>query len=144
VSFSDEVYEEFGRTADLAQAFECELGTAILTAEAGRAGLFRAQDPEAASRILDAIDARTLGASLKVFRKTIEIPGEVEALFERALTIRNRLMHGFFLRRFPRALQEGGNERTAQELRLDRAELERARAEAEKISEQLMESLRDS
>ena len=137
--FSDDVYLEFGRAADLAQAFECELGTALLVQDAIEAGLHSFPDADAGDRLQQAIDRRTLGASLNVFRTRFTLDNEVENTFKRALEIRNSLMHGFFLLRFPSVQTADGNRTIVDELRLYQRDLERARASAGRISTRLIE-----
>lgn len=93
----EDVYLGFGRLAELAQLLETELGTAILAHDAIERKMYVQADVDAAKRLLEAIEKKTLGASLSAIRSRFNITDELSSLFDRALQTRNLLMHRFFL-----------------------------------------------
>ncbi|MFV0444314.1 MAG: hypothetical protein ACK5Q5_12160, partial [Planctomycetaceae bacterium] len=87
----DELYAEFGITAEAAQLFETELGTLLLGIRALEHGWLFRPAPIEARRILDKIEAHTLGRLLGVIRSRISFDEGTADCFNSALATRNRL-----------------------------------------------------
>ena len=94
----DELYAKFGITAEAAQLFETALGTLLLGAEGLKKGWYEIPDPATGTETLARIENSTLGRLLKSTQGVVDFDDELIALFQDALTTRNRLMHGFYLR----------------------------------------------
>jgi hypothetical protein len=93
----DDVYREFGKTVELAQLLETELGTLLLAQEAIQHDAFTLDVWESGAQVVKAIEKRTLGQSLGEIRKRYHISDDLESVFDQALAARNRLAHGFYL-----------------------------------------------
>jgi len=91
-----EVYAKFGEAAEAAQLLETEIGNVLLSAAIERHGLQKTQDKALAKKILNDVDAKTLG-QLVLALKSVRKPNEaLEGLLTIALSERNRLNHAFY------------------------------------------------
>ena len=92
------LYTEFGRTAEMAQVMEVEAGNLALTF------VSLAFDPETITdderrffrAVAEDVNRRTFGYLLKEIRKIGNIDEEIESSINMALEKRNYLVHGFF------------------------------------------------
>lgn len=92
----DQVYLKFGEVAEAAQLFETNLGTVILATRAVSESWHKKPDPNAARKVLESINRKTLGVLLNEVRKIITFDSNTEKLLIDALNARNELMHGFY------------------------------------------------
>ncbi len=94
----DDVYRKFGETSEAAQLLETELGTMLLMLGCIEADLLENPDSEKATEIYKQINRHTLGQMIKKLgHKTTSIV-HLEDLLTKALAVRNRLAHSFYLR----------------------------------------------
>ncbi|MDP2183087.1 MAG: hypothetical protein Q8K99_11030 [Actinomycetota bacterium] len=95
----DDVYREFGKAAEIAQAIEYDLGRVLLVHEGieQRVYVLDAWEPDRA--FMDAVQHNTLGRSLRKFRLNYNLVGDFSPLDD-ALEARNSLAHRFFLQHF--------------------------------------------
>lgn len=104
----DDVYRKFGETFEAAQLLETQLGTMLLEIDAIEADLFENPDREKATEIYCRINRHTLGQLIKKFGCANVSAPHLDALLSRALAVRNRLSHTFYLRHnFRRSTEEG-------------------------------------
>lgn len=89
-----ETFELFGRAAFLAQLFENNMVTLIMTMRGGVGQKFKSR-PEAQSYI-DRLHRDNLGPLKGRLGKLTRIGEEVDQMLEHAITGRNRLIHHFF------------------------------------------------
>lgn len=94
----DELYAKFGITAEVAQLFETELETLLLSVSAIENGWHVTPDPVNARKALDQIEAHTLGRLLGVLKGKVAFDEQLAEQFASALKARNRLNHGFYER----------------------------------------------
>lgn len=94
----DELYAKFGITAEAAQLFETELGTLLLSVSAIENGWYVTPDPVNARKVLDQIEAHTLGRLLGALKGKVAFDEQLAERFASALKARNRLNHGFYER----------------------------------------------
>ncbi|WP_036041563.1 hypothetical protein [Bradyrhizobium yuanmingense] len=106
----ERVYEEAGRLLELANLLETELGTALIALDALDTGSFLNPDADAYTRLVAAIEGRTLGASLHAIKKRLSITGDLEALFDDALKARNFMAHRLFPHYGLKLLDDGGRD----------------------------------
>ena len=90
------VYAKFGIAAEAAQLFETELGSILLALEAKERRWHISLDPKTASAFYERLNRKTLGQILAALKEYIALGDEVELKFQRGLSARNRLNHGFF------------------------------------------------
>lgn len=88
-----------------------------------------------------AIDGQTLGRSLAKIRLQLQLTDDIEALFENALKRRNTLIHRFYMSYGLNFLNEGGRDKMVAELLSISEKLNRARREAQRISELLVRAV---
>jgi len=112
----DEVYREFGDTAEAAQLLETQLGTMLLSAKCEAEDLLSNQDPKRAKQIYQSVDRSTLGQILKSLRGHTESLNALERLLEKALDERNRLFHAFYRQHNFRRNSEDGRTIMLQDL----------------------------
>jgi len=104
----DDVYRKFGEASEAAQLLETELGTMLLMIGAIEADLIENPDSERATEIYRRINRHTLGQLIKNLGRAADSVAHLEALLSRALAVRNRLSHSFYLRHnFRRNSEEG-------------------------------------
>jgi hypothetical protein len=142
VATREDVYLAFGRLAELAQLFETELGTALLGYDALERKAYIQPDPDAYRRLQDAISAKTLGATLKAIRSQFDVQGDLGELFDRALTARNALTHGFFLHHGMAIHSDAGRDAMMKHLDELRASLEPAYQAAGNLAQILLSAMR--
>ena len=90
------VFEKFGQTAEVAQLFETDLGTILLALEGEQRSWHLSPDPDSASAFYEKLNKKTLGQILTGVKSFVDLDDHVETIFQRALSARNRLNHGFF------------------------------------------------
>lgn len=137
----DEVYSNFGRTAEAAQLFETELGTILLAREGEERGWHLKADPEQAAEFYEKLNRKTLGQILNSLRDYLDLEDQVAESFELALKARNRLNHGFFERHNFAMFTEPGRDAMIQELETMHAQLVDAYEIAQGAATQLVARL---
>lgn len=104
----DDVYRQFGETAEAAQLLEVELGNIALVHKLSEKNLFNEQNTDLANLIFKRINRTTLGQLLKQVGKSTDHIDEVYSKLENALKVRNRLAHSFYREHnFRRNTEEG-------------------------------------
>jgi len=119
----DEVYGEYGKTAEVAQTFEHMLATLLLLIECGLCGWHNVPDSESAQKALDQIEAKTLGGKLTQLRNAVGIDPQIKDRLAKALMYRNKLMHGWFYKHDEAMETNAGREAMVGELRATRTEM---------------------
>jgi hypothetical protein len=92
----DDVYRQFGETAEAAQLLEVELGNIALTHNLSEKNLFLEKNTDLANSIFNEINRTTLGQLLKQVGRSTNYIDEVYSKLENALKVRNRLAHSFY------------------------------------------------
>lgn len=92
----DDIYRQFGETAEAAQLLETEIGNMALMTKVLEKNLILEQNTEKASLIFNKINKSTLGQLLKQVGKTTDHIDEIYSKLENALKVRNRLVHSFY------------------------------------------------
>lgn len=122
----DDVYREFGLTAELAQLFETELGNYLLAHEGLKARAFLLDVWNDGPTVLERIDSMTLGQALRSVRSRLDLPDDLSTVFALALDARNKLSHGFYLRHGMDIFSSDGCDRMIEELITLREQLQPA------------------
>jgi hypothetical protein len=112
----DEVYRAFGITAEVAQFMECDLGVVIAADQAIRSGARSLADLPVVMDALDRFDRHTMGQKLRELKKRYRLVGDIEPVLDRALEVRNDLMHNFFYRHVDAMESETGRDAMMLEL----------------------------
>jgi len=92
----DALYAQVGRSLELCQLLEKEIGTALLGLDALMTKSHLQPNPDRYLRLRDAIEKQTLGQSLKQMRERLKLQEDLEAVLNEALRARNNLAHRFF------------------------------------------------
>jgi DNA polymerase III delta prime subunit len=92
----DDVYRQFGETAEAAQLLETELGNMALMIKVLEKNLILEKNTDLATSIFDKINKSTLGQLLKQVGKSPDHIDEIYSKLENALKVRNRLAHSFY------------------------------------------------
>jgi len=104
----DDVYRQFGETAEAAQLLETEIGNMALMIKVLEKNLIIEKNTELASLIFNKINKSTLGQLLKQVGKTTDYVDEIYSKLESALKVRNCLAHSFYRKHnFRRNTDEG-------------------------------------
>ncbi len=112
----DDVYRKFGETSEAAQLLETQLGTMLLMHGCIEAGLLETPDSERATEIYKQINRHTLGQMIKKLNHNTTSIAHLEDLLGKALKVRNRLAHSFYLRHNLRRNSEDGREAMLKDL----------------------------
>lgn len=94
----DDVYSQFGRTAEAAQLFETELGTILIARKGEVRGWSVKANPEEAADFYEKLNRKTLGQLLNDLPAFLSLDEQATECFKSALKARNDLNHGFFER----------------------------------------------
>jgi len=92
----DDVYRQFGETAEASQLLEVELGNIALMHKLLKKNLILEKNTDLATSIFDKINKSTLGQLLKQVGKSTDHIDELYSKLENALKVRNRLTHSFY------------------------------------------------
>ncbi|GAB6910157.1 conserved hypothetical protein [Desulfosarcina cetonica] len=92
----DDVYRQFGETAEAAQLLEVELGNIAIMHNLLDKNLIDEKSPDAAASIFQKINRSTLGQLLKQVGKSTDYIDEIYSKLDNALKVRNRLSHSFY------------------------------------------------
>jgi len=112
----NEVYRKFGEVSETAQLLETEIGNLLLLHKGVEAGLFETKNPDAAARILEQINRKTLGQLLWQLRGNYNDLDALENLLNVAKAERNRLIHSFYREHNFRRNSAGGRALMLQDL----------------------------
>lgn len=137
----EQVYEDAGRLLELANLLETELGTALIALDALDTGSFLNPDADAYTRLVTAIDGRTLGASLRAIKKRLSITGDLEALFDDALEARNFMAHRLFPHYGLTLLDDGGRDNMVEHMDRLHKTIWRAYTAAQNMAAQLVSAV---
>ena len=137
----DEVYRKFGETAEAAQLFETDLGTALLAVQGLGKKWHISPNPEQARKLLDRIKSSTLGLLLRKLEEFIIYDGDLKTLLKSALATRNGLFHGFFEKHNFRIQNDVGRDLMIDDLEKMHDELFTAWQMASKMSEFLVQQI---
>ena len=140
----DQLYAKFGITAEAAQLFETDLGTMLLALEGQKQQWHLWPDPDHASQFYAQMNRQTLGQLLMSVKKHVEFDDELTTKFASALRARNLLNHGFFERHNYAIQTAEGRDAMLANLEELHTELFEAWQMAQKITELLVESLKDN
>lgn len=139
----EDVYVQFGKAAEVAQMLEREIGTALLALDGLETKSYLQPNADTYQRLAQAIDAQTLGASLKKMGKYFDLRNETGGIFSRALDTRNRLSHRFFAAHGLAMIDDGGRDKMVDDLREIQSTLATAYAIASPLSKTLVQTLMD-
>ena len=94
----DELYAQFGRTAEMAQVMELEAGNLALAYAliAFDVNNLTKEQKLFLKSLSDDVDRRTFGNLLKILKKSMNVEQTIEEAIDSALEKRNYLMHRFF------------------------------------------------
>ncbi len=108
-----EMFASYGRTALAAQALEKTVLVLLAGVECLEASKVSKDDLH---EVLDKHNRETLGRLIKVLRKKVDFPQELESDLQRALEKRNYVMHDFFLVKWDLHRLAGSPETMSEEL----------------------------
>lgn len=134
----EDVYAKFGRTAEVAQLFETELGTLLLARQGEVRGWHLKANPDQAAEFYEKLDRKTLGQILANLRDLLDFDEQVAEAFQIALKARNHLNHGFFQRHNFEIFDEAGRNAMVDELEKMHSELVAAYEIAQPAATQLV------
>ena len=137
----EDVYIHFGRAAELAQMLEREIGTALLALDGLKTKSFMNPDADAYRRLTQAVEAQTLGTSLKQMGKYFDLKNDTGGTLSRALETRNRLTHRFYAGHGLSMIEEVGRDKIVEDLREIQTQLNTAYAIAKPLSTALVNTL---
>jgi Txe/YoeB family toxin of Txe-Axe toxin-antitoxin module len=140
----EDVYIEFGRAAEIAQMLEREIGTALLALDGLETKSYLNPDADAYRRLTQAIEAQTLGGSLRKMGKYFDLKNETSGTFSRALETRNRLAHRFYAAHGLAMIEVTGRDKMVDDLREIQTVLSAAYAIASPLSSALVKTLLNS
>jgi hypothetical protein len=89
--------EGYGRTRQGHSPGVSTRVSTLLAYDAIERKMYIQADVDTAKRLLEAIEKKTLGASLSAIQSRFNIKDDLSSLFDRALQTRNLVMHRFFL-----------------------------------------------
>lgn len=119
---------ELGKAVYICQAFESSLCLlhAMMTHEevGGQEGAFTAS--------WDFHSAKTLGQTINVLRKRIDIPANLSDYLEEGVKCRNQIVHGFMTKNMPRLMEFKGRFEVQKELEALKLEVKRRDIEMNK------------
>ena len=114
----DQLYAKFGRTAEMAQLLEIDVGNVVLAIAVIPVKTAEITEEERACfrALVDDLNRKPLGQLLKCIRPLIAIDERVVSQIDTALERRNYLMHRFFRTHNFRIFSEEGREIMSRDL----------------------------